>query len=164
MSDIDPTLNEHYCFGCGRHNPIGLHLTFERGPDGDMVAHYRPRAEDQGFPQMMHGGIATVLLDEAMGWSMYADRVFAVTARMEVRFRHPIPVAATDNAPLVVRSRIVRHRGRRIELEADLCAADGTRLVEATGLFLRMDPDAEAAALATFEATARASDAEATGQ
>ena len=155
--DIDPTLNEHYCFGCGRHNPIGLHLVFERDPaggesTGGMIAGYDPRPEDQGFPEMMHGGIATLLLDEAMGWAMYADRIFAVTARMETRFRRPVPV----DAPLVVRSHIVRRRGRRIELAADLCGAGGELLVEATGLFLRMDPEAEARALRTFEASAAA--------
>lgn len=158
MSDtsIDPVLNAHYCFGCGRHNPIGLHLRFERDGAGGMVADYVPRPEDQGFPDMMHGGIATLILDEAMGWAMYADGVFAVTARMETRFRRPVPVALPADAALRVRSAVVRHRGRRIELRADLSAPDGAVLVEAAGLFLRMDPADEARALATFARTAAA--------
>ena len=142
---IDADLTNQYCFGCGRHNPIGLHLEFER--DGaDVVASYTPRREDTGFPGVMHGGLASLLLDEAMGWAMYADRVFAVTARMETRFRRPVEL----DRPLAVRGRITRARGRRIEVSAELTDEAGDRLVEAAGLFLRMDPESEERALATF--------------
>jgi len=147
---IDPVLNEHFCFGCGRHNPIGMHLVFEREPreDGEsaVVTDYRPREEDQGFPAIMHGGLLALLLDEAMGWAMYADRIFAVTAKMETRFRQRVGVVA----PLRVRAHITRRRGRRIEVEATICDEDGAVLVEASGLFLRMDAAAESAAFASF--------------
>jgi hypothetical protein len=74
---IDPRLRDHYCFGCGRHNPIGLHLVFDA--DGEGVAtRYIPRPEDQGFPAVMHGGLLALLLDEAMFWAMYGDGIFAV--------------------------------------------------------------------------------------
>lgn len=152
MEPIDSLLNEHYCFGCGRHNPIGFHLTFERERRSDgspgVVTGYRPRPEDQGFPGIMHGGLLSLLLDEAMGWAMYADRVFAVTAKMETRFRRRTGV----DAPLLVRAHITRRRGRRIEVAAEILAEDGGVLVEASGLFLRMDADTEAAALASFGA------------
>jgi acyl-coenzyme A thioesterase PaaI-like protein len=149
--ETDPALREHYCFGCGRHNPIGMHLVFER--DGaDVVARYSPRREDQGFPGVMHGGLIALLLDEAMGWAMYADRVFAVTAKMETRYRH----AAGLDAELVARARIVRSRGRRIEVAATLTDVAGEVLVEASGLFVRMDAEAEARALAAFRESAGA--------
>ena len=142
---IDPDLRNQYCFGCGRHNPIGFHLEFERDGD-DVVAHYTPRHEDTGFPGVMHGGLAALLLDEAMGWAMYADLVFAVTARMETRFRRPVEL----DRPLELRGRIDRTRGRRLEVSAELCDERGARLVEASGLFLRMDRESEMRALATF--------------
>lgn len=150
-SDIDPALQEQFCFGCGRHNPIGLHLVFER--DGDeVVTAYEPRPEDQGFPGIMHGGLLALLLDEAMGWAMYADEVFAVTAKMETRYRRPAPL---DGA-LGVRARIVRRRGRRIELVAAVRDSEGQALVEANGLFVRMAAEQEAEAFATFRAQGRA--------
>jgi acyl-coenzyme A thioesterase PaaI-like protein len=145
----DPALFEQYCFGCGRHNPIGLHLVFER-VDGGVLARYRPRPEDQGFPHLMHGGLMALLLDEAMGWAMYADGVFAVTARMETRYRRPVPLSDE----LVARSTITRRRGRRIEVEATLVDAAGAVLVEASALFLRMPAADEARALASFRASA----------
>ncbi|MEZ4553036.1 MAG: PaaI family thioesterase [Dehalococcoidia bacterium] len=147
--ETDPALREHYCFGCGRHNPIGFHLVFEREGE-DVVARYVPRPEDQGFPDVMHGGLLTLLLDEAMGWAMYADGVFAVTAKMEVRFRRAVGLAEA----LIARSRITRSRGRRIEVEAKLTNDAGEVLVESSALFMRMNPEDEARALASFRASA----------
>ena len=151
---IDPMLNEQYCFGCGRHNPIGFHLIFDRDPafDAGVVTHYVPRAEDQGFPDVLHGGLLTLLLDEAMGWAMYADRLFAVTAKMETRFRRPVGI----EAPLTVRAHIASQRGRRIEVEATITDESGTVLVESSALFLRMDAEAEERALASFRASGAA--------
>ena len=149
-SQTDPTLREHYCFGCGRHNPIGFHLVFEREDDGGVVARYTPRMEDQGFPDAMHGGLLALLLDEAMGWAMYADGVFAVTAKMELRYRR---TAGLDGA-LTARARILRSRGRRIEVEAALTDDDGQVLVQASALFMRMSAEDEARALASFQASA----------
>ncbi len=81
---INPALRDQYCFGCGRHNPLGFHLEFERD-GGDVVASYTPRREDSGYPGLMHGGLATLLLDEAMGWAMYADRVLRMDEEAEAR-------------------------------------------------------------------------------
>jgi acyl-CoA thioesterase FadM len=147
----DPTLREHYCFGCGRHNPIGFHLVFEREEDGGVVARYSPRREDQGFPEVMHGGLLALLLDEAMGWAMYADNIFAVTAKMEVRYRR----AAGLDDPLTVRAHITRNRGRRLELEATIANDAGEVLVESSALFMRMNAEDEARALASFRASAQ---------
>lgn len=148
---IDPRLREHSCFGCGDHNSIGLHLHFDRTDDG-VAARYQPRREDQGFPGLVHGGLLALLLDEAMGWAMYADEVFAVTARMETRFRRPVPL----DMDLVVRARIRSSRGRRLEVEGELHGAPaggGTEigvaselLAEAVGLFVRMSPQEQRSA------------------
>ena len=144
-AELWPGANDQYCFGCGRHNPVGFHLVFER--DGEeMVTHYVPKPEDQGFPGIMHGGLLGLLLDEAMGWAMYADELFAVTAKMETRFRRQVGL----DAPLTVHSRITRRRGRRIELQATVSDEGGDVLVEGSGLFVRMPAEQKAAALATF--------------
>jgi len=142
----DVSLRDHYCFGCGHQNPIGLRLTFER--DGhEVVARYEPRPEDQGFPGMMHGGLVAVLLDEAMGWAMYIDRIFAVTAKMETRYRR----TATLDTPLEARARLVRASGRRLTVEGRVRTADGVDIADAQALFVRMSPAQEAEALAALD-------------
>lgn len=142
----DRSLRDHYCFGCGHQNPLGLHLTFER--DGDeVVARYAPRAEDQGFPGMMHGGLVAVLLDEAMGWAMYIDRIFAVTAKMETRYRR----SATLDTPLEARAQLVRAAGRRLTVDGRVRTVDGLDVADARALFVRMSPQQEAEALAALD-------------
>ena len=107
--ETDPMLREQYCFGCGRHNPIGMHLVFKRDEASDgVIAWYVPRAEDQGFPHVMHGGLLALLLDEAMGWAMYADHIFAVTAKMETRYRRTVGV----DAPVAARASAARPGAR----------------------------------------------------
>ena len=139
-ADFDARLYEHYCFACGRQNPLGLHMRFERDGDG-VLARYTPRPEDCGFPGVFHGGVLVTLLDEAMAWAMYAGaRTLGVTATMETRYRR----AARLDEQLTVRARVVRARGRRIFVEATLDAPGGERVAEATALFLRLPPEQDA--------------------
>src|SRR6187402_1800162 len=135
---FDPRLYDQICFACGDRNSAGLHLHFEReGADG-VSCRYEPKEQDQGFPGVMHGGILAALLDESMAWAMWAaDRALGVTAKMETRYRKVVGTEGT----LVVRGRVVRMRGRRIEVAATVDDASGERLAEATALFMRLAPE-----------------------
>ena len=62
-----------------------------------------------------------------------------VTAKMETRYRRSVGVDGT----LVVRGRVVRMRGRRVEVAATVDNAAGDRLAEATALFMRLAPEVE---------------------
>ena len=129
------------CFACGDLNGHGLHMRFERDGENAVRCTYVPKPEDQGFPGVLHGGIVAALLDESMAWAMWAwDRALGVTAKMETRYRRPIGV----EGPLTVRGRVVRMRGRRIEVAATVDDAAGARLAEAEALFLRLPPEEEA--------------------
>lgn len=137
---FDESLYEQYCHACGRLNPNGLQLRFRRDGVSGVVTRYQPKAEDQGFPGVFHGGVLATLLDEAMAWSMYAaERVMGVTAKMEMKYRRQAPL----DGELTVRGQITRIRGRRIEVEASIEDASGVRLVESTALFLRLPPQEE---------------------
>ncbi len=138
---LDQRLYQQYCFACGHANPLGLKMRFRRdGADG-VVCEYTPRLEHQGFPGVMHGGVLVALMDEAMAWAMYAaHRALGVTAKMETRYRR----SASPEAPLVVRARVGRTRGRRIEVESSIEDPDGAVLVESTALFLRVPAEDEA--------------------
>jgi acyl-coenzyme A thioesterase PaaI-like protein len=83
-----------------------------------------------------HGGIGAAVMDEAMGWAMYAAGAWAMTARLEVRYRRPLPLDET----ISVGARVVRDRGKRLEATAELRDSSGALLAQAKGLFLRM-PD-----------------------
>ena len=123
----------HRCFGCGASNPEGLHIEFD--VDGGRVSgRFVAREAHQGYPGVAHGGIAAAALDEAMGWAMYAAGAWAMTARMEVKYRRSLPLGE----PLSVSAEVIRNRGRLLEASADIRNGAGELLAEAKGLFVRL--------------------------
>ena len=102
-----PDSPRRWCFGCGDANPEGLGIQFQI--EGKRVrGEFEARQSHQGFPGMAHGGIAAAAIDEAMGWAMYAAGAWAMTARVEVRYRRPLPLGE----PLEVTAEVVADRGR----------------------------------------------------
>jgi acyl-CoA thioesterase FadM len=77
-------------------------------------------------------------MDEALGWAMYAAGAWAMTARMQVKYRKPLALGEE----VIVSAETVRDRGRRLEAVARITTPDGDVLCEAEGLFLRM-PESE---------------------
>ena len=140
-SEAAEVRDDHGCFGCGRLNPHGLRLRFAPPPNGDGVeAEFTPRPEDEGYGGMVHGGIVTTLLDEAMAWAISARGIWAVTAKIEVRFRRPVAIGA----PLRALGWLATDRGRLLEAVAELRAeADGELLAEATATFARVSAEQE---------------------
>jgi uncharacterized protein (TIGR00369 family) len=123
----------HWCYGCGAKNPEGLHIQFE--VDGaNVTGRFVTRQLQQGFPGVAHGGIAAAAMDEAMGWAMYAAGAWAMTMRLEVKYRRPLPL----DEELTVTASVGRNRGRRLEATAEIRTLDGDLLAQANGIFLRL--------------------------
>ena len=133
------TRPDHGCFGCGALNPCGLHLAF--GLHGEGVrARFTPRRQDEGFFGVVHGGILSTMLDEAMAWAAFAEGLWAVTGRLDVRFRKPVEVGIE----VVVTGRVVANHGRIVEAQGEIRrASDGALLAEGSGRFVRV-PEAQA--------------------
>ena len=106
-----------------------------RNEDGRAVCDYDPQPFQQGYPNRMHGGVVSSLLDEAMGYATYYAKLWCATARLNVRFRRPIPM----DGPLRVEAWLVKNRGRLVELRAELRLLDGDVLAEADGTFMKLD-------------------------
>ena len=123
------------CFVCGRANPSGLQLEFFE-VDGRVETTFTPRAEHQGWPGYVHGGIIFAVLDETIGRVGFTIDAYTMSGRVEIRYRQPAPIAQ----PLRVVGSLVRDRGRALELEGFAQLADGTVVAEASGLYMRV-PD-----------------------
>jgi uncharacterized protein (TIGR00369 family) len=129
------------CFACGRDNPHGLQLEFRVDPDGAASASWVPESKWEGLRGIVHGGIVTTLLDEAMAKAVAATGYKTMTADLRVRFRR---YAKTGDV-LQVRGWIVRHRRRLIEAEATIVTHDGSEHAHAWATFLAvMKPSASA--------------------
>ena len=131
---------EHWCFACGKLNPAGLHLDLIVGTDR-AEARFTGEQRHQGYDGAVHGGIVTALLDEVMGWSIFQQGIWAVTAKLEISFRRPVPVGA----PLLVTGAITRDRSRALETHGEIRSeTSGDLLAEATATFLRMPEERQA--------------------
>jgi uncharacterized protein (TIGR00369 family) len=124
---LNTDLNEGFCFGCGKNNPIGMKLNFIKAGDA-IRAEFTPDKMHQGWPGLLHGGIVMTLLDEAMSNIAYATGQTTLTARMEVTWRQPVKVAE----PLVVTAWITRQRKKIIETAGKVTLKDGTIIAEST--------------------------------
>ncbi len=131
-----PDSPRRWCFGCGDANPEGLRIQFQI--DGRRVSgEFEARRVHRGYPGMAHGGIAAAAIDEAMGWAMYAAGAWAMTARLEIKYRRPLPLGQ----PLEVSAEVVRDRGRWLEAVGRLRVAGGPLVAEAKALFMRLPPE-----------------------
>jgi acyl-coenzyme A thioesterase PaaI-like protein len=133
--------SDHGCFGCGVVNPIGLHLRF--APDGDCVrASFIPGPDHQGFGGIVHGGIISTLLDEAMAWATAHAGIWAMTGEIRVRFRRPLNIGEST----VVSARVSGVRGRLVTTAGELAlVSDGLPVATATATFVKVDAELEAA-------------------
>ena len=118
-----PPHHDPACWGCG-DNPIGLHLptpTVEGATEYEAYFSFDER--HQGGPGIAHGGLVAAALDEAVGLLATWYAFPAVTARIFVRFRRPVPI----NTELLVRATLDEARGRRLHVDAAI--TDGDELV-----------------------------------
>jgi len=128
---------QHWCFACGQLNDGGLRLDFDVSR-GRAETTYIPDRRHQGYDGTVHGGIVSALLDEAMGWAIFHQGIWGVTARLNVTFRQPVAVGEE----LRVFGEVVRERSRSIETHGVVArASDGTVLAEADAAFLLMPDD-----------------------
>ena len=126
------TLEPHNCFACSPDNARGLRLEFQRSDDGAMVAEWIPEVDLEGYRGIVHGGVVSTVLDEAMA-KVVADAGFgALTAELRVRFRQQVRSAV----PSQVRGWIESRERRLIKTEASLTGQDGEELAHAWAMFL----------------------------
>lgn len=134
MDDLVKQPNSQMCFVCGMENSIGLKLFFYEDRDGRVTATFTPRDEHQGYPGVLHGGIAAAVLDEVLGRVVIGRGVWLMTARMELRYKRMIPLGQ----PLTVVGRVLRETRRLLEAEGELLLADGSVAATATATYLPM--------------------------
>jgi uncharacterized protein (TIGR00369 family) len=124
------------CFACGPRNVAGLHLMFQQ--DGDTVTTtFRGREEHQGFPGQVHGGVISALLDEVMSRVPLLSGRWAMTARMDLRFRRPVMVGEDVTA---VAERVREMRGF-VEASGRVLLPNGDIAADATGTFKYLGDD-----------------------
>jgi uncharacterized protein (TIGR00369 family) len=122
------------CFVCGENNPNGLKLRFEIDQEKKILKTiFVSSATFQGWDGIVHGGIVSTLLDEAMAKLVYELGYRAVTASLEIKFKKPTPILK----PLLVYGEIAEVNRRVIRAKARVTQEDGTVLATGTSTFLQ---------------------------
>ena len=90
--DINLLPNYHQCFVCGDKNIKGLQTKwYVKG--NKVFSSFCADAGYVGYENVIHGGILSALLDEAMIWAAFAEtEQFGVTAELSIRFLKPLHI------------------------------------------------------------------------
>jgi uncharacterized protein (TIGR00369 family) len=83
-------LAEHSrCLLCGKDNPIGFKLDFHVLRPGVVLATFHCSRVFQSYPETLHGGVISALLDAAMTNCLFSLGEVAVTVELIVRYLRP---------------------------------------------------------------------------
>ncbi|PID58185.1 MAG: thioesterase [Ignavibacteriae bacterium] len=128
--------NSKMCFVCGMSNELGLKASFYEMKNGELVATFTPKDIHQSYPGRLHGGIASTILDEAIGRAiMIKDKeIWGVTLELNVKFKKPVPY----NEELKVICKITKETSRTFEGEGRIVLPNGDVAVTAEGKYFKM--------------------------
>jgi uncharacterized protein (TIGR00369 family) len=122
-----------YCYVCGKKNPEGLAMDFKIDSEKKSITgRFTPQKKHQGYEGIIHGGILSALLDEAMVKLAFSLGIPAVTAEMTIKFKSP----AAPGEALVVTGSITEETRRLIQATARI-ERGPVVIAEATGKLLR---------------------------
>ncbi len=119
------------CVVCSHSNECGLGLKFTLSEDGSVQATFNCDKVFEGYKNVLHGGIVSSLMDGAMTNCIFAHGCSAVTAELNVRFRHPVVIGK----PAIVRAWIDRSSPPLYVVKAEVLQDQQVKTT-ATGKFM----------------------------
>ncbi len=123
-----------YCWICGEKNPGGLQLKFDLNKTAKTLqTSFIPTETYQGYDGIVHGGILSALLDEAMAKLAFELGYNAVTAMLNVRFKS----LAKVKEKLTIRGKITHANRRLVLAKATIHKEDGTLIAEGDSKLVR---------------------------
>ena len=141
--------NSDMCVVCGMKNPLSLGAKFYHVEGGLMVGVITGRDEHQSYPNRMHGGMISAMLDEVIGRAINViePEAFGVTTELNVKYKKPVPL----NEEIKVVGRITKNTRLVFQAEGFVEDKNGTLLATATATYVKMTADKIAGAPLTEE-------------
>ena len=129
--------NSRDCFICGMKNVIGLRAKFYETNDNEVEVYFTPNDNYQGYPGRLHGGIASAILDEAIGRAIQIinPNVWGVTTDLSIKYRKPLPL----NTELKAICRITKENRLMFEGTGEILTPDGKVAISASGRYMKLD-------------------------
>ena len=102
--------NSDMCIVCGVENDASLKSVFYELEGGMIAGVTTPKDIHQSYPNRMHGGMISALLDETLGRAVQIGKpdIWAVTGELSVRFKKPVPL----DKPVICVGKITKDTSR----------------------------------------------------
>ena len=120
---------DNFCFVCGQENPKGMHLKFHR-ENGRVRARFSLEKYYQGYDSVIHGGIISLILDEAMAYLQNYEERF-LTGKITVRFYNPLFVGEEVEVTAEIKEDRRRIKITRAQM---VRVSDGKKIAEAEAI------------------------------
>ncbi|PJA29823.1 MAG: hypothetical protein CO189_01250 [candidate division Zixibacteria bacterium CG_4_9_14_3_um_filter_46_8] len=122
------------CIICGRDNPMGFNMDFI-SENGAVRGKVTPDRKFEGYGGILHGGIVSALLDEAMAKALFAVDIVSVTIGINVRFRKPVKIGQE----ITVRGEAGSIKKKVAFASGEILLPDGTIAAESEGKFFILE-------------------------
>ena len=134
---IQKQKNSDMCVVCGLKNGFSLRTMFYAVEGGLMVGLVTGRDEHQSYPNRMHGGMISALLDEVIGRAINTvePEAFGVTSELKVKFKKPVPL----NEEIRVVGKLTRNTRLVFTAEGFIEDQKGTILATASATYVKMN-------------------------
>jgi acyl-coenzyme A thioesterase PaaI-like protein len=117
-----PLEKDGCCFCCGAENPYGLHLNIDKDGPAGVQTQFIADKRYCGWSRYLHGGVISLIFDELLGWVSFHLGYDAVTARLEVRYRQPVPLGSR----LILKGEMKRQERKLLDVGTIACLEDGS--------------------------------------
>jgi len=127
----DGSVRNHGNAVVGFRNPFAPPLDVETTDQGTAYAAFHLGAAYEGPPDLVHGGVSALILDQMLGEAAAAGRAPGMTGRLHLTYRRPTPLG-----DLRAKAWIERVDGHKTTVRGHIAGPDGEPTVEAEGLFI----------------------------
>ncbi len=128
--------NSRKCLICGLDSLFSLKTRFYELENKELVAVFDVLEEHQSYPGRLHGGIASAVLDEAIGRAIMIDEpdTWGVTVELKVKFKKPLPL----DQQLKAVARITVNSKRLFEGTGEILLENGEVAATAYGKYMKL--------------------------
>ncbi len=120
-----------FSYFSGQENDQSLNVEYEIN-DGVVQANFCPEEHHTSYEKVVHGGLLTALLDDAMAYSINSSGITAFTGKLEIRFRKPPSIGEN----LIINAWIEKNKNKLFYTKGSIKNENGELFVEAKAVFM----------------------------
>ena len=127
------------CFVCGVENKDSLKTKFYELENGELMSLSTPSSVHQSYPDRMHGGVISAILDEIIGRAIMIEEpdAWGVTVELNIKYKKPVPL----DKPVKAVGRITRNTRLIFEGTGEIILEDGTVAAIGYAKYVKMSLD-----------------------